>query len=194
MTAPHPALPLAALALLAVSVLLLSRRIGRGVYTFGNGDTAHDFQGRLFRLVALGLAGFYLLRLIWPEFDRILGPVPSLSSIPVAWAGLAAIVLGGALVLVGQWQMGRSWRIGLGREATALVTDGLFTRSRNPVFLGFLILLIGTFLSAANVVTATALGVGWAAMATQIRLEEAHLAAIHGADYQTYCARVARWL
>ncbi len=55
-------------------------------------------------------------------------------------------------------------------------------------------MLLGAFLSAANALTATALGVGWAAMATQIRLEEAHLTAIHGADYQAYCTRVARWL
>ena len=194
MTAPHPALPLAALVVLATSTTILTRRLGPGTYTFRRSDSAHDLQGQVFRTVSLALAALFLIRPVWPGIDGFAGPVDWLSPPWVAWAGLAVMTLGAAIVVTGQWQMGRSWRIGLGRERTTLVTGGLFARSRNPVFLGFLLVLIGAFLAAANAVTATALGAGWAAMATQIRLEEDHLKASHGADYVAYCARVRRWL
>ena len=194
MTPPHSALPFVALAVLAVLVSVLTRRSGPGAYTFGQSDTTHDFQGRVFRMVSIGLAGYLLARLIWPGIADLTGTVAWLATASAAWAGLAAIVLGGTIVLVGQWQMGRSWRIGLGREPTELVTSGLFSRSRNPIFLGFLLVLIGGFLSAANAVTAATLAVGWVTMATQIRLEEADQRASHGTTYEAYCARVRRWL
>lgn len=194
MTAPHPALPLVVLTLPALLMALRSRRMGPGVYTFGRSDSAHDLQGWLFRMVVRGLAGFFVLRLIWPEIAEFAGPIRWLATAPVAWAGLALLTLGGAVAVAGNWQMGPSWRVGLGREATELVTGGLFAISRNPVFVGFVLVLIGCLLSDANAVTATLAGIGWAAMATQIRLEEAHLTAAHGVDYQAYCARVRRWL
>lgn len=194
MTAPHPALPLAVLALPTLLMVVRSLHIGPGVYTFGRSDSAHDLQGWLFRMVVRGLALFFLLRLIWPETAGFAGPIPWLATAPVAWAGLAVLTLGSALAVAGQWQMGTSWRVGLGREATGLVTGGLFAVSRNPVFVGFVLVLAGCFLTDANAVTATLAGIGWAAMATQTRLEEAHLTATNGADYQAYCARVRRWL
>lgn len=194
MTAPHPALPLAVLALLTIMMVVRSRSMGPGVYTFGDSDSAHDLQGWLFRMVVRGLAGFFLLRLIWPEITEFAGPIHWLATAPVAWTGLAALVIGGAVALAGQWQMGASWRVGLGREATGLVTNGLFALSRNPVFVGFVLVLIGCFLTDANAVTATLAAIGWAVMATQTRLEEAHLTATLGEDYQAYCTRVRRWL
>ncbi len=194
MTAPHPALPLVALALPSLLMVIRSRRIGPGVYTFGSSDSAHDLQGWLFRMVVRGLGGFFLLRLIWPEVTEFAGPVPWLANAPAAWGGLAVLMLGSAVAVAGQWQMGASWRVGLGREATGLVTNGLFALSRNPVFVGFVLVLIGCFLTDANAVTATLAGIGWAAMATQTRLEEAHLTATQGEDYQAYCAQVRRWL
>lgn len=194
MTAPHPALPLAMLALPTLLMVVRSRRIGPGVYTFGDSDSAHDLQGWLFRMVVRGLAGFFLLRLIWPEIADLAGSVPWLATAPVAWVGLAVLMLGSTVAVAGQWQMGASWRVGLGREATGLVTSGMFALSRNPVFVGFVLVLIGCFLTDANAVTATLAGIGWAAMATQTRLEEAHLTATQGEDYQAYCARVRRWL
>lgn len=194
MTTPHPALPLAILALPTILMVIRSRRIGPGVYTFGRSDSAHDLQGWLFRMVVRGLAGYFLLRIFWPQIAEFTGPIRWLATAPVAWAGLCILALGGAVAVAGQWQMGTSWRVGLGREATGLVTGGLFAVSRNPVFLGFALVLIGCFLTDANAVTATLAGIGCAAMATQTRLEETHLTATLGQDYQAYCARVRRWL
>lgn len=81
------------------------------------------------------------------------------------------------------------------RGAAALITDGPFAASRNPIYLANTLLVCGTGL---------VLGAGWlvlagflAAALTQrlaIIREERHLAARFGRDWTEYAARTPRWL
>lgn len=81
------------------------------------------------------------------------------------------------------------------RAATALITDGPFAKSRNPIYTGNTMLLLG-----AGLLT----GIAWlviaaplAALTVQklaIEREERHLAARFGAEWQAYAARTPRWL
>ena len=81
------------------------------------------------------------------------------------------------------------------RMPRVLVTDGLFRHSRNPMYLGFLLVLAGLalVLGAAVpllVVAAFALVVDrW-----YIRHEERALREAFGDAYDDYCGRVRRWL
>lgn len=198
MTGPHPALPFGLLLAIGSVVALRSavaaRRAGVPVLTFGDGDDAHDFLGRVFRGLSALLVAVFGLRIAWPGVDRTMGAIPWLATPAIGWSGLALIAVGGAIVGSAQWQMGRSWRIGLGRETTPLVTAGWFRVSRNPVFLGFLIMLAGCWLSAPSSLTTCLLVAGWLSMSVQARLEEAHLDRENGRDYAGYRARVRRWL
>jgi protein-S-isoprenylcysteine O-methyltransferase Ste14 len=50
--------------------------------------------------------------------------------------------------------MGASWRIGIdSANATELVSKGLFSVSRNPIFLAIRLALLGFFLVAPNAAT-----------------------------------------
>ncbi len=50
--------------------------------------------------------------------------------------------------------MGNSWRIGIDTEhRTELVQRGVFRISRNPIFVGMIVTLLGLFLTIPNVVT-----------------------------------------
>lgn len=111
-----------------------------------------------------------------------------------AWAGIALIGTGGGLILAAQRAMGTSWRIGMPEERTALRTDGLFGVSRNPTFLGMLMLLVGAFLVAPTALAAAVLAAAFVAFSVQVRMEEAHLERLHGEPYRTYRATVPRWL
>lgn len=81
------------------------------------------------------------------------------------------------------------------REATALVTTGIYRLTRNPMYLGMLAVLLGC---AITVGAATALAVPvFFVVIIQSRFilaEEAMLRETFGADYEAYCARVRRWL
>ncbi len=87
--------------------------------------------------------------------------------------------------------MGLSWRIGAAPGQTgALVTDGPFARSRNPVFLGLLLLVWALVPLAGPVMLVTAAAMTAAARA-QVRTEEAVLS--QDAAWRSYAARVPRW-
>jgi len=81
------------------------------------------------------------------------------------------------------------------RAAGRLVTDGPYAFTRNPIYLGNTIVLLGLGLMLENPWLLAAAPV--AAVATDhlaARREEAHLAAKFGAEFAAYAARVPRWL
>lgn len=109
--------------------------------------------------------------------------------------GWTCLVLSLAWIAVAQAQMGKSWRIGIDSgKQTPLVDTGLFSVSRNPIFLGMRVQLLGVFLVLPTAVTLAILVAGEMLMQVQVRLEELHLAALHGDGYKAYTTRVRRWL
>lgn len=100
--------------------------IGHSANGFGPSGTAHDFIGRVYRLGGAVLFLLLVARAVVPGIDGLVGAIPSLVRPAVAWSGLAVMVVGGGLILAAQVTMGTSWRIGLDRERTGLVTMGLF--------------------------------------------------------------------
>jgi protein-S-isoprenylcysteine O-methyltransferase Ste14 len=122
---------------------------------------------------------------------------------PLEWANHSWLKLLGAILLVAtlvwvviaQAHMGQSWRIGIDQKvASKLVTSGLFARSRNPIFLGMRINMLGLFFILPNAATLTFFVASEILMAVQVRLEEAHLRETIGPLYLAYCERVPRWL
>jgi protein-S-isoprenylcysteine O-methyltransferase Ste14 len=91
--------------------------------------------------------------------------------------------------------MGEAWRIGIDSEhRTPLVRKGVFGVSRNPIFLGMMITLLGLFLTIPNALTLLALGLGVVMIGAQVRLEEEHLSKLHPNEYADYRKRVRRWI
>lgn len=81
------------------------------------------------------------------------------------------------------------------RGATALITDGPFAKSRNPIYLANTMLVAGAGLL---------FGIGWLLLAAPaaafltgklaIEREERHLSARFGTAWEQYAARTPRWL
>jgi protein-S-isoprenylcysteine O-methyltransferase Ste14 len=124
--------------------------------------------------------------------------------IPTRWLGTPPLQhVGEAMILAGLsldlWAMATMWRAKANilphRAATALVTHGPFAFSRNPIYLGNTILLLGAGLAFGMMwflpiaLLAAALTAHFA-----IAREEAHLNARFGRDWRNYTLRVNRWL
>ena len=91
--------------------------------------------------------------------------------------------------------MGTSWRIGIDKEnRTELVGKGIFTVSRNPIFLGMRVGLLAIFLIIPSAITLLALVLGDVLLQIQVRLEEEHLRNLHGEAYENYRGQVRRWI
>jgi protein-S-isoprenylcysteine O-methyltransferase Ste14 len=81
------------------------------------------------------------------------------------------------------------------KQATLLVTDGIFSVTRNPMYLGLLLLLVGwaIWLGSASVWVIPPLF--WAVITFgQIIPEERVLSQLFGARYMSYTREVARWI
>lgn len=79
--------------------------------------------------------------------------------------------------------------------ASSLVQSGVFSLSRNPMYLGLFGLLLAwtVYLGAPAGVAALALFVIWMNL-LQIRPEEKAMAELFEDDFSRYCSRVRRWL
>ena len=80
-------------------------------------------------------------------------------------------------------------------EATSLVTTGIYTRTRNPMYLGLLIVLLSFGIYLANPVSLLLLpGFVLYMNRFQIIPEERALTSNFGADFEAYRAQVRRWI
>ncbi len=172
------------------------RATGVNPYRLTQTDGLMGFLGRLYRLVSLGSVAAVLLYSLAPTgWYAYLGPLTWLEGAAVTAVGVTLLVLAFIWVLIAQAQMGTSWRIGIDEEnETTLVTGGLFRFSRNPIFLGMRLNLLGLFLVMPNALTLALWLLGDVAIQMQVFLEEAYLQRQHGDTYRQYQAVTPRYL
>jgi len=164
-------------------------------FTFKNSDTAHDFVGRVFKLTFAVVVLVVLVYALSPAAYAYLAPIRWLEHPLLQWIGVAFLILSLAWTIIAQAQMGEAWRIGIDTEhRTPLVKTGIFRISRNPIYMGVVITLLGLFLIIPNALTLLILIVGLVLIGVQVRLEEEHVRKMYPHEYAEYCRRVRRWL
>lgn len=118
------------------------------------------------------------------------------SPAPVRAAGAVLGILGAAVFIAAVHTMGDSWRAGVSEhEQTALVTTGIYRFSRNPAFLGFDLLHLGTLLMFFNgpLCALTALAILMYHLQI-VNVEEDHMIVAFGDEYLQYRKTVRRYL
>jgi len=171
------------------------KRTGSNPVTFKGSDSAHDLIGSFFKVVFVLLAVDVLVYSFVPKLYKYCSPFDWLMNSRVNLVGIALMVLSLIWTVIAQAQMGESWRIGIDSEhQTSLVQTGIFSLSRNPIFVGMIITLLGLFLVIPDALTLLALIMGGTLIAIQVRLEEEFLRKTHGDEYARYSQRVRRWL
>ena len=137
--------------------------------------------------IVLGLAGPLL---------AVADVVPTDPPVVVRVAGLVLALAGFAATLAAQTGMGESWRIGVDPgERTELVTTGVFTHVRNPIFTAMVVAQLGVVLMVPTWVCVLALVALVVAVQLQVRaVEEPYLLAAHGEDYAAYAAATGRFV
>ena len=171
------------------------KRTGVNPVTFGGADNAHDYIGKLFKVVMGVLAAVVIVYAFTPGLYSYLLPVSWLENQIIKLIGLVLLILSLGWIVLAQIQMGNSWRIGIDEEKqTPLVSTGVFGISRNPIFLGMIVTLIGFFLTIPNAMTLLILVLGFVLMQIQVRLEEEFLLKNHVSVYEDFRGRVRRWL
>ncbi|HKS10732.1 MAG TPA: isoprenylcysteine carboxylmethyltransferase family protein [Pyrinomonadaceae bacterium] len=174
---------------------LVWKRTGINPVTFKGADNAHDFVGRIFKLVFVLIVLVVFVYSFFPDSYTYTAPIQLLEHRWLTSVGVLLLLLSLLWIALAQSQMGAAWRIGIDTEhRTPLVREGVFRLSRNPIFLGMMITLLGLFLIIPNALTLLAFVLGIVLIGVQVRLEEEYLAQVHPEAYREYRQRVRRWL
>ncbi len=164
-------------------------------FVFSSTDTAHDFAGLMFKVISAFIFLIVGVYAFGQNYYAYLLPVWYLQSTLLQTIGLILLHLALLWIVIAQIQMGNSWRIGIDeKNRTQLKTNGLFGLSRNPVFLGIIISMLGLLLVLPNALSLLVLFTGWVVLQIQIRLEEEYLLKVHGIQYEQYIFKVRRWI
>jgi protein-S-isoprenylcysteine O-methyltransferase Ste14 len=136
----------------------------------------------IYLLVAIGIDESRLLPFAW-LYEPTLGTLFILGG------------LGSAVTAVIQFRKAGTAARPDARINAALVTDGIFARTRNPMYLGLVLVTLGiAFTQGTLPYFAVPLLVFFTNNAIVIPYEEAKMRRQFGATFDAYCKRVRRWL
>lgn len=173
---------------------LLWKKTGINPLTFSKTDDAHGYNGKVYKAISyieLIIIGIYAFKNDWYEY---LLPFWYLENPLLEKIGWGLLIVSIIMVWIAQSQMANSWRIGIDeKNKTKLVTSGLFSISRNPIFLGIMVANIGVFIVIPNAFTLLIISLSTISINTQIRLEE-FLRNEFGEEYKEYSKKVRRWI
>ena len=82
----------------------------------------------------------------------------------------------------------------LNSQSESLMTSGIFSVSRNPMYLGVLFWLIGLAFLLGSLISFLYPAIFFVLAHFMIRYEEAKLFGIYGEDFVNYKRKVRRWL
>jgi protein-S-isoprenylcysteine O-methyltransferase Ste14 len=164
------------------------RRAGTRAVYFGNLNKS-DFLIPPFAL-------FYFYSIFAAAFDLpLLSTQEFFDSEAIAWAGVASCYAGLAILALSLRSFGDSFRVGIDVDhPDKLVTTGIFSISRNPIYVGFSFVLLGQFLVFSNWVMLIYLVAGIWLFHRQVLREEDFLREHYGQKYAEYCQRVRRYI
>ena len=173
---------------------ILWKKIKVNPLTFNKGDDAHGYNGKVFGIISIIELMVVSVYAFMPDGQKYLLPFWYLENDTLMNIGWLLLIISLVFVWFAQGNMRESWRIGIDEESKSeLITDGFFSFSRNPIFLGIMIANTGLFLALPNAFTLLVVALSTVSINTQIRLEEEFLLKEFGSQYAQYQANVNRW-
>ena len=173
--------------------ILVAKKIEKNPLVLPKDDGAYGLIGLYFKLTLTAMFFYVVAYALFPTWHDKFLDILLLDRQVIKYIGLATLFISLAWTLIAQGHMKNSWRIGIDNNTkTELVTSGLFAVSRNPIFFGMILSLVGLFLTTPNALTALFLILGYVLIQIQIRLEEEFLTKEHGQEYLDYKRKVRR--
>lgn len=138
-------------------------------------------------VVQLLLTSLYSIRLIEPHIK--LGELG-------IWIGVFFCISGILFASYSQLAMGNNWRIGVDpEEKTELVTSGIYSKIRNPIYTACIFHGFGILLLAPNTLIIISGLIGFFAIRAYVRdIEEPYLISLHGEQYVQYMKSTGSFL
>ena len=175
--------------------VIVAKRIGKNPLVLPKDDSAYGLIGLYFKLTLIAMFIYIIVYALFPNWHEKFFPIAELDKQTIKYIGLVILFVSLVWTIIAQGHMKNSWRIGIDTDTkTELITSGLFAFSRNPIFFGMILSLVGLFLTTPNALTVLFLALGCVLIQIQIRLEEEFLTKEHGQDYMNYKQKVRRFI
>jgi protein-S-isoprenylcysteine O-methyltransferase Ste14 len=185
----------------SVLVILIHQTIFQGVFFVKNISLRRRLgvpirgRNREATMSVVFIALFILISLLLGLFDAPFGTFNLLTrtgALTITLALLSMNLLVGAASLTG---LKDSWRVGvLEDQQTDLIEGGIYSFSRNPYFLSYLIMFMAYTVLLQNIILLVLSLAGFVMIHLMVLKEEKHLAALHGEHYRQYRKRVPRYI
>ncbi len=173
--------------------IIVAKRIGKNPLVLPKDDSAYGLIGRYFKITLIFMFIYVLIFTFGNQYHQYFLIIPELENEYLKILGLVLLIVSLLWTIIAQVHMKDSWRIGIDLNTkTELIQSGLFSISRNPIFLGMILSLLGLFFSTPNAFTMLFFIVGYLLIQIQIRLEEEFLVKEHGEKYLNYSKKVRR--
>lgn len=188
---------------LAALVILLGTATSKAIAMHVRLGVNSFLPGRRSRLatVAFVITGLWAVEVVLNVLPTTSGLLPAPLSRNVTggpWAtllGTVLVVVATALNLAAHRHLGNSWRLGIDERAPGdLVTRGVYARTRNPIYIAFVLLFAGTFLLNGTASFLVYLAVAVPVLHRLALLEERFLAERFGERFVQYRQRVPRYI
>jgi protein-S-isoprenylcysteine O-methyltransferase Ste14 len=130
----------------------------------------------------------FMLKAIVPDFGYI-------TVIPlISWIAVGILIAGTLVMIAAIHGLGATLKVGLPEEDTELRTDGIYSFSRNPIYLGVFIIILASCLYFPDLINIAA-GIYAVFMHHKIiKGEEKFLETRFGESWKNYRLRVRRYL
>ena len=173
--------------------LLIAHKIGKNPLVLPKDDSAYGLIGFYFKTMLISVFLYVTVQAFFKIENEFFLTIHQLETPIIQYLGLILLIIALIWTIIAQNHLKDSWRIGIDTVTkTNLITSGLFSVSRNPIFLGMILSLFGLFLTKPNALTILFLIMGYVLIQIQIRLEEEFLLKQHGQTYQQYKQTVRR--
>ena len=139
---------------------------------------------------------FGTMVLLFPWRDALVGR--DLGRHPAAWLGLASLVLAAVIQFHRRRQLGMATLAGMPEVSSddkgVLLTEGIYSRVRNPRYLEVAFAVLGYALIANYTGGYWLVALMVVGLHLVVLLEERELRDRFGAEFESYCARTPRWI
>ncbi len=173
----------------------VSKSTGVNAFKLNKKSGPEAITGVYFKFLPFLSILVFIVFALFPGMYQLMGPIALFEHTASQWVGMSIMTFALIWVVIAQSQMGASWRIGIDHEQTTeFVQIGVFRFSRNPIFVGVILISLGYFLLLPNPFTFAILVLDIALIQIQVAMEEEYLTKQHGQQYKLYCQHVRRWL